>query len=177
VIAGNAVLYGATGGRAFIAGRVGERFAVRNSGGLAVVEGTGDHACEYMTAGAAVILGGTGRNLGAGMSGGVAYVLDEEGLLYRRHNPELVAVEEGLDDREQGWLGQVIARHLELTGSARAREILDAWAEWLPRFRRVAPRAGATRVLPAFKLEWEPALPRVATRSRRIAARGAYARA
>ena len=177
VIAGNAVLYGATGGRAFIAGRVGERFAVRNSGGLAVVEGTGDHACEYMTAGAAVILGGTGRNLGAGMSGGVAYVLDEEGLLYRRHNPELVAVEEGLDDREQAWLGQVIARHVELTGSTRARDILAAWAEWLPRFRRVAPRAGATRVLPAFKLEWESNPPRVAARSRRIAARGAYARA
>ena len=177
VIAGNAVLYGATGGRAFIAGRVGERFAVRNSGGLAVVEGTGDHACEYMTAGAAVILGATGRNLGAGMSGGVAYVLDDEGLLYRRHNPELVAVEEGLDDREQAWLGHVIARHFELTGSARARAILGAWAEWLPRFRRVAPRAGATRVLPAFKLEWEPAVPRVAARPRRIAARGAYARA
>jgi glutamate synthase domain-containing protein 3 len=131
-----------------------------------------------MTAGAAVILGGTGRNLGAGMSGGVAYVLDEEGLLYRRHNPELVAVEEGLDDREQAWLGQVIARHLELTGSARARDILAAWAEWLPRFRRVAPRAGATRVLPPFKLEWEAPPPRVvAARSRRIAARGGYARA
>jgi glutamate synthase domain-containing protein 2/glutamate synthase domain-containing protein 1/glutamate synthase domain-containing protein 3 len=182
VIAGNAVLYGATGGRAFIAGRVGERFAVRNSGGLAVVEGTGDHACEYMTAGAVVILGGTGRNLGAGMSGGIAYVLDEEGLLDRRYNSELVAVEEDLDVEEAAWLGQAIARHLELTNSPRARRILTAWGEWLPRFRRVVPRAGATRALPAVGPEseplpeLEPALPPVAAR-RRIAARGAYARA
>jgi len=185
VIAGNAVLYGATGGRAFIAGRVGERFAVRNSGGLAVVEGTGDHACEYMTAGAVVVLGATGRNLGAGMSGGSAYVLDEEGLLFRRHNPELVAVEEGLDAEERAWLARVIARHFELTGSPRARGVLAAWSESLPLFRRVAPRAGATRALPAVgpdmepaavRAEWEPALPRLSARPRRIAARGASAR-
>jgi glutamate synthase (NADPH/NADH) large chain/glutamate synthase (ferredoxin) len=183
VIAGNAVLYGATGGRAFIAGRVGERFAVRNSGGLAVVEGTGDHACEYMTAGAVVILGSTGRNLGAGMSGGVAYVLDEEGLLDRRYNSELVAVEEDLDVEEAAWLSQAVVRHLELTGSPRARRILTAWGEYLPRFRRVVPRAGATRALPAVGPEseplpeLEPALPPRMAARRRIAARGAYARA
>jgi glutamate synthase domain-containing protein 3 len=147
------------------------------------VEGTGDHACEYMTAGAVVILGSTGRNLGAGMSGGIAYVLDEEGLLDRRYNSELVAVEGGLDLEEAAWLGQAIARHLELTNSPRARQILAGWSEWLPRFRRVVPRAGATRVLPAVGPEpeplpeLEPALPpRIAAR-RRIAARGAYARA
>ncbi|PYQ21848.1 MAG: glutamate synthase large subunit, partial [Acidobacteria bacterium] len=92
VIAGNTILYGATGGRAFIAGRVGERFAVRNSGALAVVEGVGDHACEYMTAGAVVVLGPFGRNFGAGMSGGLAYVFDPEERLSRRTNPEMVAV-------------------------------------------------------------------------------------
>ncbi len=92
-IVGNTVLYGATGGKLFVAGRAGERFCVRNSGARAVVEGVGDHACEYMTAGVVVVLGPTGRNFGAGMSAGVAYVLDEEDLLERRYNPELVSLE------------------------------------------------------------------------------------
>ncbi|PYQ16416.1 MAG: glutamate synthase large subunit [Acidobacteria bacterium] len=177
VIAGNAVLYGATGGRAFIAGRVGERFAVRNSGGLAIVEGTGDHACEYMTAGAAVILGPTGRNLGAGMSGGVAYVLDADGRLRHRHNPELVAVEEELDAEERAWLGEAIARHFELTDSPLARAILAGWAQWRLQFRRVAPREGEARVLPAVRAEEPAAAPVPLARAPRIAARGAAARA
>jgi glutamate synthase domain-containing protein 3 len=136
-----------------------------------------------MTAGAVVILGSTGRNLGAGMSGGVAYVFDEEGLLDRRYNSELVAVEEDLDVEEAAWLGQAVARHLELTGSPRARRILKAWGESLPRFRRVVPRAGATRALPAVGPEseplpeLEPALPPRLAARRRVAARGAYARA
>jgi glutamate synthase domain-containing protein 3 len=109
-------------------------------------------------------------------------VLDEEGLLDRRYNSELVAMEDDLDVEEAAWLGQAVARHLELTNSPRARRILTSWGEWRPRFRRVVPRAGATRALPAVGPEseplpeLEPALPPVAAR-RRIAARGAYARA
>jgi glutamate synthase (ferredoxin) len=140
VIAGNTCLYGATGGRAFIAGRAGERFAVRNSGAVAVVEGTGDHACEYMTAGAVVILGPTGRNLGAGMSGGIAYVLDEDGAAGRRYNADLVTLEETIPFEEEEWLRRLIALHVDATASRRAREILGAWSDWRPLMRRLAPR-------------------------------------
>jgi glutamate synthase (ferredoxin) len=140
VIAGNTLLYGATGGRVFLAGRVGERFAVRNSGALAVVEGVGDHACEYMTSGWVVILGTLGRNLGAGMTGGVTYVLDTEGLLAERHNPELVAVEEDLLRAEEDWLRHVVRRHHELTGSDRAEDVLEHWTSFFPFFRRVVPQ-------------------------------------
>jgi glutamate synthase domain-containing protein 3 len=153
VIAGNTLLYGATGGRAFIAGRVGERFAVRNSGAVAVVEGTGDHACEYMTAGAVVILGPTGRNVGAGMSGGLAYVLDEDGLLQRRHNPEMVALFSALTPEEEAWLRDAIVMHAEATGSSHARELLGSWSERFPSFRRLSPRAAldAVAIPPALR--------------------------
>jgi glutamate synthase (ferredoxin) len=140
IIAGNTILYGATGGRLFLGGRVGERFAVRNSGALAVVEGTGDHACEYMTSGVVAILGETGRNFGAGMSGGAAYVFDPEGIFQRRYNPELITLEANLPTKDQELLRQMIAWHYKGTGSARAREILDRWEELLPLFWMVVPK-------------------------------------
>jgi glutamate synthase (ferredoxin) len=137
VIAGNTILYGATGGRAFIAGHVGERFAVRNSGAFAVVEGTGDHPCEYMTAGAIVILGPTGRNVAAGMSGGSLFVLDVDALLSERINRESVRVDRELTD--EAWLYDAIALHAEETGSAHARTLLDNWSNSRLFFRRVSP--------------------------------------
>ena len=140
VIAGNAVLYGATGGRLFAAGCVGERFAVRNSGALAVVEGAGDHACEYMTAGSVAILGETGRNFGAGMSGGVAYVLDPDAGLLRRCNTEMVAPARSLSSRDAGRLKRMIEWHRDATESARAAEVLENWEAFLPLFWKVSPR-------------------------------------
>jgi glutamate synthase domain-containing protein 3 len=142
VIAGNTLLYGATGGRFFAAGRVGERFAVRNSGCEAVVEGCGDHGCEYMTRGTVVVLGPTGRNFAAGMSGGVAYVLDDAGAFARRVNPDMVEIARlEADDTE---LRRLVARHAEVTGSTHARRILDRWQAALPRFWKVTPLAAAT---------------------------------
>ncbi len=145
VIAGNTLLYGATGGRAFIAGRAGERFAVRNSGALAVVEGTGDHACEYMTAGVAVILGSTGRNLGAGMSGGIAFTLDPQ-----RINDESVISDGDLSHIEEAWLQQLLTLHFMKTGSERAKELLAGWHTTRARFHRILPRtsAGVPQILP-----------------------------
>lgn len=139
VIIGNTVLYGATGGRMFASGRAGERFAVRNSGVWAVVEGAGDHACEYMTGGVVVILGATGRNLGAGMSGGVTFVLDVHDELQRNMNPEMVGCSPVDDPEDEELLRALVARHRELTFSARAADVLDNWAIYLPRFKRVAP--------------------------------------
>ena len=140
VIAGNVILYGATGGELFIRGIVGERFCVRNSGALAVVEGIGDHGCEYMTGGRAVILGETGRNFGAGMSGGVAYVYDPNGLLAARLNPEMVDIETPDADDEK-FLHDVLIRHQEQTGSLVAGRILEAWAvTQAAAFAKVMPR-------------------------------------
>src|SRR5437879_6836491 len=141
VIVGNTVLYGATGGRLFAAGRAGERFAVRNSGAVAVVEGVGDHGCEYMTGGTVVVLGETGRNFGAGMTGGSAYVLDEQGTFERRLNPALVTAGRVSDPGDAAHLRDLVMAHREATGSPRAAEILAEWGEWFPRFWRVAPRA------------------------------------
>ena len=139
VIMGNTVLYGATGGSLFAAGQAGERFAVRNSGAWAVVEGTGDHACEYMTGGAVVILGVTGRNLGAGMSGGAAYVLDPHEALKDKMNPEMVGATP-LDDQDDiDILHALVERHYMLTHSARAEDVLDNWAAYLPLFKKVSP--------------------------------------
>ncbi|MGZ8831631.1 MAG: glutamate synthase large subunit [Thermoanaerobaculia bacterium] len=137
VIAGTTLLYGATGGRAFIAGRTGERFAVRNSGAFAVVEGTGDHACEYMTAGAVVILGPTGRNAGAGMSGGALFVFDPDAQLANRINTEYVGIDAELTD--EAWLYDAIALHAEMTGSSHAAALLLNWSETCRNFRRVSP--------------------------------------
>ena len=143
-IMGNTVLYGATGGSLFAAGRAGERFAVRNSGAKAVVEGVGDHGCEYMTEGIVVILGETGRNFGAGMSNGVAYVLDEDRTFASKLNPELVAIKRVKGDEDVEILQALIQRHVQLTDSERGREILERWEHYRPLFWRVAPHSAMT---------------------------------
>jgi glutamate synthase (NADPH/NADH) large chain len=146
VIAGNVILYGATGGEAFIRGVVGERFCVRNSGAVAVVEGVGDHACEYMTGGRVVVLGPTGRNVAAGMSGGIAYFLD---LDPADVNTEMVDVEElANDDRE--FLHDTVSKHLAETGSAVTAALLADWGSAVGRFRKIMPR-DYKRVLDAAK--------------------------
>jgi glutamate synthase domain-containing protein 3 len=149
-LAGNTVLYGATGGQLFIAGRAGERFGVRNSGAVAVVEGTGDHACEYMTAGAVIILGPTGRNLGAGMSGGESYVYDPDGHLESKINPQLVGIYSPTEGQLES-LKRVIARHRDATDSACAGDILDSWEDLSVNFRRVAPVAEVARLEALFE--------------------------
>ena len=126
IIAGNVVLYGATSGEVFLRGQVGERFCVRNSGATAVVEGVGDHACEYMTGGVVLVLGPTGRNFAAGMSGGVAFVWDRDRTLSRRLNTELVELEE-LDAEDVRLVTDLVSRHCELTGSDVARRMLERW--------------------------------------------------
>ncbi len=145
VIAGNTLLYGATGGELYAAGQVGERFAVRNSGATAVVEGVGDHGCEYMTGGTVVILGATGRNFGAGMTGGIAYILDEAGSLERRHNPQLIELRT-LTTRDEARLQSLIKRHVELTGSSRGAEILARWEVYRGLFRVALPRDSVARI-------------------------------
>ncbi len=167
IIVGNTVLYGAIEGECYFRGVAGERFAVRNSGAIAVVEGVGDHGCEYMTGGVVVVIGKTGRNFAAGMSGGIAYVLDEEGDFQRRCNMAMVELEpvpeedelmeklshSGGDIAHKGRvdvtgdmtrhdeerLYQLISNHLHYTGSERAKEILEQWAVWRPKFRKVMP--------------------------------------
>jgi len=139
VIIGNVALYGATSGEAYICGVAGERFGVRNSGACAVVEAVGDHGCEYMTGGRVVVLGTTGRNFAAGMSGGIAYVLDECGDFARRCNREMVQLTKLDGDDEIEMLKGMIFRHAELTGSARATEVLLSWDEHLLNFVRVIP--------------------------------------
>jgi glutamate synthase (NADPH/NADH) large chain len=161
IIVGNTVLYGAITGECYFRGIAGERFAVRNSGAVAVVEGTGDHGCEYMTGGVVVVLGPTGRNFAAGMSGGVAYVLDEAGDFERRANLEmaeltaiaavdLAAAGElagdgiadliaGLDGGDARRLYTLVSRHARYTNSAKAKTILADWNAWLPKFRKVMP--------------------------------------
>jgi glutamate synthase (NADPH/NADH) large chain len=138
VIVGNTVLYGATSGKAFFNGRAGERFCVRNSGATAVVEGVGDHGCEYMTGGLVVVLGTTGRNFAAGMSGGVAFVLDEDGLFVKRCNTEMVELEvvEGEDLKR---VRALVEEHLQRTGSKKARALLDDWAQVARRLVKVLP--------------------------------------
>ncbi|MEA2462224.1 MAG: hypothetical protein QOH90_2401 [Actinomycetota bacterium] len=149
-LAGNTVLYGATGGQLFIAGRAGERFAVRNSGAVAVVEGTGDHACEYMTAGAVVILGEVGRNLGAGMSGGEAYIYDPENNLDASLNTQLVAAYEPTEGQLES-LKRVIGLHRDASGSEVAAAILESWETEAALFKRVAPVAEVARLEALFE--------------------------
>jgi glutamate synthase (NADPH/NADH) large chain len=141
IIIGNVALYGATSGEAFFNGRAGERFAVRNSGATAVVEGVGDHGCEYMTKGLVLVLGSCGRNFAAGMSGGMAYVLDESGDFgEKRCNQQSVDLEPLVDSEDLQAVRNLVARHLELTGSRRAQWILDNWPEAAARFVKVFPR-------------------------------------
>ncbi len=139
IIAGNVILYGATAGEAFIRGVVGERFCVRNSGATAVVEGIGDHGCEYMTGGRVVVLGPTGRNFGAGMSGGIAFVHDADGTFPHRVNREMVDLDP-LDDEDVEWLRDVLRKHLAETGSAVAMRILDRWHTTVRLFVKVMPK-------------------------------------
>jgi glutamate synthase domain-containing protein 3 len=138
VVIGNTVLYGATAGRAFFRGLAGERFAVRNSGVEAVVEGVGDHGCEYMTGGRVVVLGPTGRNFAAGMSGGIAYVLDSDGTFESRCNMELVELEE-MGDEDFQKVYELVAEHMERTGSTVARTTLDHWDELRGSWVKVMP--------------------------------------
>ncbi|MDN6550112.1 MAG: glutamate synthase large subunit, partial [Enterobacterales bacterium] len=147
-IIGNTCLYGATGGKLFAAGRAGERFAVRNSGAITVVEGIGDNGCEYMTGGIVCVMGRTGINFGAGMTGGFAYVLDEDGEFRKRVNPELVEVlsMEQLAIHEEHLRG-LITEHVQLTGSSRGEEILAHWPEWAPKFALIKPKSSDVKAL------------------------------
>ncbi len=139
IIIGNVALYGATSGKAFINGIAGERFCVRNSGATAVVEGVGDHGCEYMTGGRVVILGPTGKNFAAGMSGGIAYVLDENRDLYKRLNKSLVSFEEVTNKYDVQELKAMIQEHVAYTNSKKGKEILDRFGEYLPKFKKIMP--------------------------------------
>jgi glutamate synthase (ferredoxin) len=140
IIIGNVALYGATSGEAYVRGVAGERFAVRNSGALAVVEGIGDHGCEYMTGGRVIILGETGRNFAAGMSGGIAYVLDRAGDFRRRCNLGMVDVEPLTQAPDIGAVRDLIRRHVAATGSQYAATILEEWASLQPKFVKVMPK-------------------------------------
>ena len=139
VILGNTCLYGATGGELFALGRAGERFAVRNSGVKTVVEGAGDHCCEYMTGGVVVVLGSTGRNVGAGMTGGVTFILDENGGLRDRVNPEIVEICELTTPEQEAMLKPLLEAHLAATGSSKASTILGDWSSWKGRFKVLVP--------------------------------------
>jgi len=139
VIAGNVIGYGATGGEIYLRGLVGERFCVRNSGATAVVEGVGDHGCEYMTGGRVVVLGPTGRNFAAGMSGGIAYVYDPNEVFAAKVNYELVDLEP-LDTTDVDFLRTTITAHTEETGSTVGGRILGAWDAEVSHFRKVMPR-------------------------------------
>ena len=150
IIAGNVLLYGATGGEAFFHGLAGERFCVRNSGAEAVVEGVGDHGCEYMTGGRAIILGETGLNFGAGMSGGIAYVLDEQGDLAGHCNQEMVDLDPLESEEDIAEVKGLIARHVQYTGSSLGQELLDDWTQTQGKFVKVMPR-DYRRMLAAFK--------------------------
>ncbi len=139
ILIGNVVLYGATGGQAYFRGVAGERFAVRNSGARAVVEGVGDHGCEYMTGGVAVVLGETGRNFAAGMSGGIAFVLDESGHFSRNCNHSMVDLEPVVEPDDLETLKGMISRHRSYTGSVVAERVLRNWEALLPKFVKVMP--------------------------------------
>jgi glutamate synthase domain-containing protein 3 len=149
IIAGNVIGYGATAGEIYLNGVVGERFCVRNSGATAVVEGVGDHGCEYMTGGRVVVLGQTGRNFAAGMSGGIAYVFDEHDTFTKLCNTEMVALEELTDD-DNAFVKSLVEKHYEYTKSKRARDLLDRWKSSLAKFKKVMP-TDYRRVLEAQK--------------------------
>src|SRR5688500_8525043 len=138
IIVGNTVMYGAIAGEAYLRGVAGERFCVRNSGATAVVEGVGDHGCEYMTGGRVVVLGRTGRNFAAGMSGGVAYVLDEQGDFSQRCNLEMVLLEE-LDTEDERYVLELVERHRTVTGSPVAARLIEHWSAASARLVRVMP--------------------------------------
>jgi glutamate synthase (NADPH) large chain len=140
IITGNVVLYGAIAGEAYFRGVAGERFAVRNSGARAVVEGVGDHGCEYMTGGTVVVLGSTGRNFAAGMSGGFAYVLDADNDFARRCNTAMVDLEPLVESDDEAAVRRLIENHARYTNSKRAAEILTNWGQYRARFVKVFPK-------------------------------------
>ena len=140
IIIGNVALYGATSGEAYIAGMAGERFCVRNSGATAVVEGVGEHGCEYMTGGRVVVLGPTGKNFAAGMSGGIAYVLDENNCLYRNLNKEMVLMEKIDNKYDIEELRRLIKKHIANTSSIKGKEILDNFTDYIPKFKKIIPK-------------------------------------
>ncbi|HEX3076242.1 MAG TPA: glutamate synthase large subunit [Lachnospiraceae bacterium] len=153
IIIGNVALYGATSGKVFINGIAGERFCVRNSGATTVVEGVGDHGCEYMTGGRVVVLGSTGKNFAAGMSGGIAYVLDEKSDLYMKMNKELVAVESVIEKYDVLELKNMIEEHVKYTNSARGKEILDNFETYLPKFKKIIPHDYRRMLLTTVQME------------------------
>ena len=169
VIIGNTVLYGATAGELFASGLAGERFAVRNSGASAVVEGVGDHGCEYMTGGVVVVLGPTGRNFAAGMSGGMAFVLDRERRFRDRCNREMVELESLVDESDIWLVYGLVERHLQATRSPLARRVLDHWPHLVPQFVKVMPTE-YRRVLQARRAAERP--PVIAERPRLRAVEG-----
>ncbi|WP_242060537.1 glutamate synthase-related protein [Aerosakkonema funiforme] len=142
-IVGNVCMYGATGGTLFAKGQAGERFAVRNSAGIAVIEGAGDHCCEYMTGGIVVVLGKVGRNVGAGMTGGLAYFLDEDNSFAQKVNPEIVKFQRVISPVGEAQLQELIQAHADRTGSQKAMTILEKWTEYLPKFWQVVPPSEA----------------------------------
>jgi glutamate synthase (ferredoxin) len=139
IIIGNVAFYGATSGEAYIRGIAGERFCVRNSGAMAVVEGVGDHGCEYMTGGRVTVLGKTGKNFAAGMSGGIAYVLDEASDLYKKLNKGMVSFEAVTEKYDVAELKDMITEHVKYTNSSKGKEILDNFKEYLPKFKKIIP--------------------------------------
>ena len=152
-IIGNTVMYGAIAGHLFANGRAGERFCVRNSGGTAVVEGIGDHGCEYMTGGTVVVLGSTGKNFGAGMTGGEAFVLDLENKFLGRYNDQLVGAERIISAEDEAKLKGLITRHHEKTGSPLAARILADWKGHLAEFWKVTPHIPAAKPIEEKKVE------------------------
>ncbi|NET91647.1 MAG: glutamate synthase subunit alpha, partial [Kamptonema sp. SIO1D9] len=142
-IVGNTCLYGATGGRLFACGRAGERFAVRNSAGVAVIEGAGDHCCEYMTGGVVVVLGSVGRNVGAGMTGGIGYFLDEDGSLPLKVNKEIVKIQRVSSSAGKKQLRELVEAHCQKTGSEKAKQVLANWEEMLNLFWQIVPPSEA----------------------------------
>ena len=139
IVIGNVALYGATSGSAYICGTAGERFCVRNSGANAVVEGCGDHGCEYMTGGKALILGSVGKNFAAGMSGGVAYVLDEDNDLYTKINKTMVSSREITSKYDVMDMKEMLEEHVRVTGSVKGKEILEHFEDYLPKFKKIIP--------------------------------------
>ena len=153
IIVGNVALYGATSGKAFINGVAGERFCVRNSGAMAVVEGVGDHGCEYMTGGRVVVLGKTGKNFAAGMSGGIAYVLDEENDLYRKVNKQMVSIDKLMNKYDVLELKEMVKDHVAYTNSAKGKEILENFSEYLPKFKKIIPHDYARMLKAIVQME------------------------
>ena len=153
IIVGNVALYGATSGTAFINGVAGERFAVRNSGASAVVEGVGEHGCEYMTGGRVVVLGKTGKNFAAGMSGGIAYVLDVDNVLYKNLNKAMISIEKVENKYDRKELRDLIEAHVEATGSKLGAKVLADFDYYLPHFKKLIPNEYKKMITLSAKLE------------------------